>query len=114
MKSRVLLYNNCGDMPFVQLYLVYMEGYQNIRLKSLVHPRVICDIKICTVDIGSTGRPDSITKFEFSCPVYMIYFTEDHQYLEPQMDHLKSYFVEEFMQNEAGKFKFCDAIWPAS
>ena len=69
---------------------------------------------VCTVDIGSTGRPDSITKFEFSRPVYMIYFTEDHQYLEPRRGYLKSYFVEEFMQNEAGKFKFCDPIWPAS
>ena len=67
-----------------------------------------------SVDIGVTGRPDSITKFEFSRPVYMIYFTEDHQYLEPRRGYLKSYFVEEFMQNEAGKFKFCDAIWPAS
>ena len=44
----------------------------------------------------------------------MIYFKEDHQYLKPRIGHLKSYFVEEFMQNEAGKFKFCDAIWHAS
>ena len=58
--------------------------------------------------------PVTRTKFEFSRPVYMIYFTEDHQYSEPRRGYLKSYFVEEFMQNEAGKFKFCDAIWPAS
>jgi len=58
--------------------------------------------------------PDTIAKFEFSRPVHMIYFTEYHQYLEPQRGYSKSYFVEEFMQNEAGKFKFCDAIWHAS
>jgi len=58
--------------------------------------------------------PDSFTKFEFSRPVYMIYFTEDHLCFEPLRRYSKSYFVEEFMQNEAGNFKFCDAIWHAS
>ena len=58
-----------------------------------------------TVEIGVTGMPDSITKFEFSRPGYMIYFTEDHQYLEPRRGYSKSYFVEEFMQNEAGKIQ---------
>ena len=58
--------------------------------------------------------PVTRKKFDFSRPVYMIYFTEDHKYLEPRRGYSKSYFVEEFMQNEAEKFKFCDAIWHAS